>query len=210
MPDTPLRTLRPAIFPVRLLADPGHAKTLHTALWLYLVLRAAASPNTGRLQATLEDLAQVLAAEPETVSSLLGRLRAHRYVETRRIHGQVEIRILDWSPPPPARPPSAPSARPSPGQQARSALPRPPRGPVQSSGGLAQEIAEAFGDLGSLGRYEELVESFPEAIVRRAFREARLMPRERVRKNRGALFTYLLKSYAHTRDQDDDSDNYED
>jgi len=191
MPDTPRRTLRSTPFPVRLLADPRHAKSFHTALWLYLVLRAAAAPDTGRLYVTIEDLARVLDAEPPAVSSLLGRLRAHRYVETRRVHGQVEIRVVDWTVPP--KLPSSPSAR---SQQE-----------VERPEGLAAEIAEEFGDFANLARYEELVESFPEPIVRRAFREARLMPRERIRKNRGALFTYLLKNYAHNSDYDDSLDH---
>lgn len=191
MPEPPRRTLRPVTFPVRLLADPRHARTMHSALWLYLVLRAAAAPDTGRLQVAVEDLARVLDLKPAAVSSLLGRLRTHGYVETRRVHGQLEIRIVDWTPTAQSSPPS----------------PRPIPEPDHASG-LALEIATAFGDVGNLARYEDLVERFPEALVRQAFREARLMPRARVRKSRGALFTFLLKNYADTNDSEE-SDTYD-
>lgn len=193
MPERTARTLlRPVPFPVQLLADPENARSLHTALWLYLVLRAAAAPETGRLLIKPVELAHLLGVSPETISSLLGRLRVHRFVETRRVQGQLEIRVADWTPPPRA--------------QAATATRHGALGGQDEPTGLAYEIAEAFADLDSLARYEDLVESHPEPLVRRAFREARLVPRGRVRKSRGALFTYLLKTYANNTNLDEDLD----
>lgn len=205
MPETTARTLRPVPFPVRLLADPANARAMHTALWLYLVLRAAAAPESGRLHVKPEDLARLLEVEPATISSLLGRLRAHRFVETRRAHGQLEVRIVDWTPPP---------GSPEPRHVAGPRQPGPRGGHHAASGrdepsGLAFEIADALGDLSNLARYEDLVETYPEPLVRRAFREARLVPRSRVRKSRGALFTYFLKNYGNNLHDDEDSDHYE-
>lgn len=191
MHDHLTQPLRSTPFPAHLLVDSRHARGLHSALWLYLVLRAAAAPDTGRLQTTHDELGRALGVGTETVSSLLGRLRAHGYVETRRVHGQVEIRVCHWQT---NTPRAAGRGRP----RVRDPEPAP-----QNS--LAFEIAEAFDDLGSLARYEDLVESYPEAAVQRAFRETRLMPQDRVRKSRGALFTYLLKNHAYDdNDQADD------
>lgn len=195
MPQPSARTLRPVPFPVQLLADPANARSLHTAVWLYLVLRAAAAPETGRLLVKPADLASVLDASPATVLSLLGRLRAHRFVETRRVQGQIEVRVVDWAPPPRApTPASASSSRPH--------TPNPHDEP-----GLALEIAETFDDLSNLARYEDIVETYPEPLVRRAFREARLVPRDRVRKSRGAIFTYLLKTYENNTNLEEDLDS---
>lgn len=192
MPERTARTLlRPVPFPVQLLADPENARSMHTALWLYLVLRAAAAPETGRLRAKPIELARLVGVSPETISSLLGRLRVHRFVETRRVQGQIEVRVVDWSPPP--RAPVTTGAHHGAAGDAQS-----------EPSGLAYEIAEAFDDLGNLARYENLIESYPEPLVRRAFREARLVPRGRVRKSRGALFTYLLKTYANNANLDEE------
>lgn len=70
--------------------------------------------------------------------------------------------------------------------------------PVEES--LARELAEALGDQASLDLYRAYVLAYPDVLLRRALAEARSVPQERIKKSRGALFTYLVRKYARRSD----------
>ena len=61
---------------------------------------------------------------------------------------------------------------------------------------LAMEIARSFNDETSLPKYQQLCASHDPVIVKRVFLEVQRIPLERIKRSRGALFTYLVKKYA--------------
>ncbi len=60
---------------------------------------------------------------------------------------------------------------------------------------LAREIAESLGDAESLSLYRMYTETVSEELLRRALSEALSVPEEKIKKSRGALFTYLVRKY---------------
>jgi hypothetical protein len=174
--------LRPTPFPTELLSRPVHANRLGCrSLWLYLLIRSIASPSAGAVEVALADLAELAGAKPETISSLLGRLRKNGYVSLTRARDRLRIRVTHWA-----------------GVE-RKAEPEPQDEPELEST-FAREIANALDDHSHLELYEEIVETHPRAMVERALRDAKAMPASRIRKSRGALFTHLVRQYAENED----------
>jgi hypothetical protein len=174
--------LRPTPFPTELLSRPVHANRLGCrSLWLYLLLRSVASPSAGTVEVALADLAALAGAKPETISSLLGRLRKNGYVSLVHARDRLRIRVTHWT-----------RSQPEP-------APEPVDEPELEST-FAREIATALDDHSHLELYEEIVETHPRAVVERALRDAKAMPASRIRKSRGALFTHLVRQYAESDD----------
>jgi hypothetical protein len=69
----------------------------------------------------------------------------------------------------------------------------------QNSNELAHEIARAFDEEFLLEFYESVVRRYPEDLIRRAYEKAMTVPAERIRKTRGAIFTYLVRQYDRKR-----------
>jgi hypothetical protein len=70
---------------------------------------------------------------------------------------------------------------------------------------LAMEIAESLNDQKSLPLYLQMTQKYSPVFLRDKLREALAVPPEKVRKNRGALFTWMVKNHAkyqefHSRD----------
>lgn len=70
---------------------------------------------------------------------------------------------------------------------------------------LAIEIAESLNDQKSLPLYQQMTNKYSPVFLREKLREALAVPPEKVRKNRGALFTWMVKNHAkyqefHSRD----------
>lgn len=68
--------------------------------------------------------------------------------------------------------------------------------PRNSQDWLALDICEALDDQDNLPLYLSYVRRYPPRIIQRAFNEARKLPENKIKKTRGALFTYLVKHYA--------------
>ena len=62
---------------------------------------------------------------------------------------------------------------------------------------FAEELALSLNDRASLQLYESFAQRYPESFLRRILNEVLEVPAERIKKSRGALFTYLLKKYAN-------------
>ena len=62
---------------------------------------------------------------------------------------------------------------------------------------FAQELALSLNDHESLSLYESYARRYSESLLQKILEEVLQVPIERIRKSRGALFTYLLKKYAH-------------
>ena len=56
-------------------------------------------------------------------------------------------------------------------------------------------IARALNDEANLGLYLNYCKKYPERIVVKAFITVRRTPDEKIKKSRGALFTYLVKQF---------------
>ena len=64
---------------------------------------------------------------------------------------------------------------------------------------LAYEIADALNDTESLSAYQILTEKYSEDFLRRTLQKVLSIPEDKIRKTRGALFTYLIKQNAQGR-----------
>ena len=60
---------------------------------------------------------------------------------------------------------------------------------------LALELAEALGDMESLTVYRAFAEQYAESYLRKIQLKVLSIPDEKIRKTRGALFTYLVKEH---------------
>jgi len=58
-------------------------------------------------------------------------------------------------------------------------------------------IADAFNDLAQIKLYVIYCKKYPRETIQRAFAEAKAYPEARIKKSRAAIFSYLLKTYAH-------------
>ena len=64
---------------------------------------------------------------------------------------------------------------------------------------MARELAFSLNDPECLSLYESYTQTYPESLLRKILGEVLEVPAERIKKSRGALFTYLLKKYAHPK-----------
>jgi hypothetical protein len=69
--------------------------------------------------------------------------------------------------------------------------------PQSAEDKLAVEIATEFADLTHLPVYVAFCRRYPQAVIRKAFEATQKFPPEKIRKSKGALFTYLVKHYAN-------------
>lgn len=60
---------------------------------------------------------------------------------------------------------------------------------------LAQDLAEELGDLNHLNLYRKYVLQYSESFLRRILSEVKQTPIHKIKKSRGALFTYLIQHY---------------
>jgi hypothetical protein len=58
---------------------------------------------------------------------------------------------------------------------------------------LAYELASALNDIEALPVYTAFVEKYQEAFLRKTLNRVMSIPDEKIRRTRGALFTYLVK-----------------
>jgi hypothetical protein len=72
---------------------------------------------------------------------------------------------------------------------------------------LAQEVAEALGDVEGFPYYLTVAQKYPESHIRRVLRHVCEVPAHRIRTSRGALFNWLVHHYGSTQQhQDNPSD----
>jgi len=66
---------------------------------------------------------------------------------------------------------------------------------------LAIEIAETLKDHDSLTLYQQFTERYSEEFLRRILDRVLSIPKDRIRKSRGALFTFLVNQHEqHSND----------
>jgi hypothetical protein len=64
---------------------------------------------------------------------------------------------------------------------------------------LARKICRDFRDEENLSLYQFYVRKYPREIIQEAYRETIKIPAKKIKKTRGALFTYLVKHYAEEK-----------
>lgn len=65
---------------------------------------------------------------------------------------------------------------------------------------LAHKIAKSLKEEKDIKLYLYIVKHYKESAIRRAFQETMLVPDEKIKKTRSALFFYLLKKYDREKD----------
>jgi hypothetical protein len=68
---------------------------------------------------------------------------------------------------------------------------------------LAYEIASTLGDLDNLKVHEDFTETYQEDFLRKTLNKVMSIPDRKIKKTRGALFTYLVQRNGrgnHSRD----------
>lgn len=61
---------------------------------------------------------------------------------------------------------------------------------------LANEIADALNDRGSLSLFLHFAQKYKEEHLRKILQKVLSVPDEKIKKTRGALFTFLVTQYA--------------
>ena len=62
---------------------------------------------------------------------------------------------------------------------------------------LAQDLAQELGDQSHLNLYRLYAKRYSESFLRRIVAEVKQTPLHKIKKSRGALFTYLIKRYGN-------------
>jgi len=165
----------------RLIGNDGrNYQRMRQTIWLYLYLVLQLNPRTGRLVTEVSTIGQDMGISEETIRSWLGHLRRKGYVSVKRQGGYWLITVTGLRPIP-----ESPPAK----------VLRPDEVVNVEKQRLAQRIAKEFEDEGNLPYYQDLCERYPEHLINRAFSEVRKVPELKIKKSRGALFTYLVKKY---------------
>jgi len=63
---------------------------------------------------------------------------------------------------------------------------------------LALELADAMNDMESLQAYIGFTQKYSETFLRKTLAKVLSIPENKIRKTRGALFTYLVKQHAYS------------
>lgn len=66
---------------------------------------------------------------------------------------------------------------------------------------LAQEITDALHDSDAYSLYLSYTQKYPEDILRRILERVLSIPKEKIKRTRGALFTYLVTQYAKQQER---------
>ena len=67
---------------------------------------------------------------------------------------------------------------------------------------LALDLAEGLNDQKSLPLYLSYAKKYPEDLLRRILGTVKEIPDEKIRKSRGALFSFIVKKYAQKNTED--------
>jgi len=71
--------------------------------------------------------------------------------------------------------------------------------PTNQQESLGLEIAQNLCDINNLPLYLAYCQKYPTEIIFKAYGQAKEMPADKIKKSRGALFTYLVKFYAQNQ-----------
>lgn len=191
-----------------LIIDPQakHFLRMKQAIWLYLYLIVAANQKTGKLISSLSAISSENGIREETLQSWLGHLKKHGYVVIEKQGDLILFRLTKWS--------MVSKLVDSWNSQVevkekktikpqRSAKTKGDESTNDEKGVLKTEaeeqatrIAKEFNDEDNVEYYRSLCRDYPEKIIKKALDTVQCVPDNKIKKSRGALFTYLVKKYA--------------
>ncbi len=177
-----------------LLHDPQatHFRRIMNAIWLYLYLLVSVHRDTGTMLSTMEKISADTGLDVETLSSWLGRLKHKGYVTVDIQGGELLFTVANWK-----RLPQETKKKSSPRRKERRVSTW--KAPAFEPNPLAREIAETFDDKMSLAAYDSLCKRYAEATIRKYFHHVKSLPDDKIKKSRGALMTYLVKTYGESQ-----------
>ena len=166
-----------------LILDPEgcHYRRLRNILWLYVYLLLVCSPRTGKLRTSFEVMGRDMGLKPETIASWLGHLRKMGYVGVKKDGAYRLIGISGW------REQSAEDTH----RRMDDAEP----GPKKIASALGSYIATILKDEENIDFYQNLALEYPRDVIRRALADVEKVPDSRIKRSKGALFTYLVRKY---------------
>jgi hypothetical protein len=175
---------------------------LGNALWLYVRLLTASSFR-GTVNRHIDRLATDLSVTPERIERWLARLTDSGLIEIQSPAPFLVIKLGMWSENAPSVTPFAPENRPEnkASQQADSysnsslqdnkAIAAEDGGVGEGAESLLQEILVTLGETDPES-FRKVLQHYTPSTIRQALERVRLTPVDRVRKNKTALFRYLL------------------
>jgi len=166
----------------------NHYGKLSQAFWLYVYLLICAHPASGRLIISSEKVAAQLNVKSSTIQSWLGHLKKQRYLTARHQALTWVVTITGW---PVDLKENSPALIPDEGFDEDE-----PNDEITPKL-LHQRLGNGVGS----HYYDMLVERYPQDILKRALSDVELVPVSRIKKSKGALFTYLVKKYAQEEKQ---------
>lgn len=185
--------------------DARFYRSLRDAMWLYLALVVTAD-DEGVVEKGFEELSLLTGLKEGTLRSWAGHLKKLGLIETKPFHGSAPTSFVVHGLERKGHPGEHSELETKPREApARHVLQGDTGGESTSSqnqdlGALAEYVRHGLGDEETdLEHYAELLEGVPKEVIRQAFEQARRVPREKIRKSRGALFTYLIKQYGKAK-----------
>ena len=186
--------------------DGRHYFRMKHAVWLYLYLLIEANYRTGRVVTSIEKIRQDTGIETNLLCSFLGHLKQWNYVSTEKQNGHILFKISKWK-----TVPEFDDFLSNGNKKANDAAKKPktsrkPAKPAKPNP-LAQEIVQSFQDKDNLSFYEQVCSQYSEDLIRRILQKVQEIPDEKIKKSRGALFTYLIKQYDPKKQNNNKSKN---
>lgn len=158
----------------RILEHPRayHLRRMRAGLWLYLDLLARLPAGTDTFEVEPAAVGRDMGLPEGTIRSWLGHLRKSGYVAAARLNGKVRVTVR------------------------KGFVPEPIESPAERYFTVTR-LQRMLRDKLNTDAFEEVLQRYPDPVIRRALAGALAPPDEQIRRSRTALFLYLLKSHAH-------------
>ena len=152
-----------------------HLRRMRLGLWVYLDLLARLPAGADSLELDPAAVAGEMGVHEGFVRSWLGHLHHAGYVESTRQSGALRVRIK------------------------RGFLPE-AQEPTRERYFTVRRLQRALKDSLNVELFEAALRDHSDTVIRRALAGTLAVPDGQIRRSRTALFTYLLKRYAHAKD----------
>jgi hypothetical protein len=162
----------------RLLRHPRayHLRRMRLCVWLYLDLLARLPVGSETIEVEPAVIGEEMGLPEPTVRSWLGHLRKAGYVSADRLNGKVRVTIK------------------------KGFVPEAPVTPKERFFTVAK-LQRMLKDKLNVEAFEAALKLYPDSVIRRALAGALAPPDEQIHRSRTALFLYLIKKYAHHRQE---------
>lgn len=174
------------------LSGNEHYSRLKQGLWLYLFLLISAHPVTGKLVVNPDKISSVVGLSVETIHSNLGHLKKQGYLRSEKEGLVYVVSLHDW-----------------PGKHIKAEPEKIPDENLEDNSDrlTAEDLSERLGNSEGLAYYSSLCERYPQDVLVKALEEVEAIPPERIKKSKGALYTYLVKKYAKEEEENKNTGN---